>query len=441
MSDPFNIFINRTWLPDLGRLMGPLAPLSPFGLGTPRGDLRGEFTQAGLVDVEGKISPRYMPAFTCLAQPTRLVRLRYFAPDREIEYQAYFAANGDIASMVSTEDGFKIAWPGVPGVALNIIGEIAGISTEPQLTPDLNLPGLEARVALALVDATRQAFLMRITAEGEPAIVSVTPESLAVRLAPDAAHLNRLETIYRELEVPDPPVDAAGVRAALGSLVGQGLAQEKEGGFIAAGALLALAGNLLLVSGWFQFDSVEGTDPNQINAGRGIVVQGGPRALLLLEHDAGNIRITGLSGAAFIQIVGELFGFDPGKEPVVASAEADALAAELAALPPEDGPDVSPPSPVAPAAPDPDPIAVPDPEPIVEPATEPIVEPDTEPVVQTEPAPAVVVPPEPVSPPAPQVTIPKPPSPSSAGPKFCGKCGAPRQSDAPFCGKCGSPMA
>lgn len=379
MSDQVDIFIDKTWLPDLGRMMGPLAPLSPLALGTPRGDLRGEFTQAGLVDVEGKISPRFQPVFECLARPVRLARLRFVAPDRQLEYVAYFGSGGDVTSLVSTEDGFKVRWPGAPEAALSVVVEYGGISTDAQIRVALDLPSLEARVALALADATRQHFLMKATVEADATLLAVSPEALAERLAPESGHMNRLETIYRELEIPDPPVDAGAVRYALGSLAGKDLVTEQDGEFVASGQLISLAGNLMLLSGYFQFDSVEGTDANAITAGCGIVVQGGPRALVLMEHESGNVRISGLSGDEFFTMVRPLFGVEDG-------ATVDAPAPE--------------PAPAHEAAP---------------PAPAP---------------PEVVVPAPPT--PAPQA----PPAPT-AGPKFCPKCGTPLEAGPKFCGKCG----
>ena len=327
MTDAVEILLRSHWLPTLGQMMGQLTPLSPLGVGTPQGDHKGELQASGLLDVEGNVQERFQPILRGLARPTRLARLRYAAPDRQLEYQAFFNGDGEPVGMVSTEDGFRLDWPASPGTALSVVAEYAGVSSDPQIAVVLELPVLEARVALALVDATRQQFLVKTTMEEEPTVALVTPEAIAERLVPEAGHLNRLETLYRELEVPDTPLDAGAVGYALSSLAGKGLTQHQEGAYAAAGYLLDLAANLLLVNGFFQFDAVEGTQAGQVDAGRGIVVQGGPRALLLMQHDAGQIKMTGLTGEAFYAMVGPLFGAE------LAEGHAEAQPAEVHAPP------------------------------------------------------------------------------------------------------------
>jgi hypothetical protein len=252
-------------------------------------------------------------------------------------------------------------------------------------------------------------------------IVSVTPASLVARLAPEANHLNRLETLYRQLEVPDAPVDEGAVRYALSSLVKKGLAQEQDGQFTADGGLLAVAGRTLLVSGWFEFDVADGTQAGEISAGCSLVVQGGPRALLLMEHAAGNIRLTGVSGDLLVQMVGPIFGVDAEEATAPQSPESPP-SEEFDDLEPSAGPPAGDPAPEQePQAPLPAIEPIPEPEPLPQmPAPPPNAKPPT-----------VTIPHSPAPPPSP---------PASTGPKFCKKCGTERQQGSKFCVKCGAPM-
>jgi hypothetical protein len=325
MNETVDLQLRSSWMPTLGEAMGTLTVLSPFRFGSAEGDPRGELLTAGLLDAEGHVQERFRDIMQLLATPKRLSRLRYSSPELSLEYQAFFdGVDQPGVALFSTETGYVLRFPADFEGPLGLVADVSGISDTAALGLGFQLPSQEARVAMALADASRQHFAVRLVVESEMTIPVVTSMDIVERLEEGVGHPNRLETAYRQLELPHSPMDEDAVGAALSSLEGRGLASAEEGGFVAQGMLRDLCLGLLLVSGWYEMDTVSEDSSGGISAGRGVIVAGGPRALLLMEQDDGLITFSGLSAQTFLQILGPLFMEDP-PEDVAATASASAV--------------------------------------------------------------------------------------------------------------------
>jgi hypothetical protein len=315
MNDTVDLQLKRSWMPALGEAMGTLTTLSPFRFGTPEGDARGELLAAGLFDAEGRVQEKFGDIMQILATPKRLSRLRYSSPDLTLEYQAVFDGRHQPGvGLFSTETGYLLRAPADFEGPLGLVADVSGISETAALGFGFQLPSQEARVAMALADASRQHFAVRLVVESEMTIPVVTAADIVERLEEGVGHPNRLESAYRQLEIPHTPMDLEAVNAALAALVGKGSASAEEDGFVAHGSLHDLCLGLLLVSGWYEMDTVSEDSSGEITAGRGVVVAGGPRALLLMEHEDDLITFSGLSAQTFLQVLGPLFMADPPDE-------------------------------------------------------------------------------------------------------------------------------
>jgi len=319
MSERSQVRLKDAWLPAIGQRLGPLNALSPFGAEvTPEGDPDAELIANGLLDANGQIAEPAASAFRRLAQPRFASRLLFVGPPTSLEYVAYFDGAQDPVCMMSTDDGYLVQWPSGPEEVVGFLVEFAGVSSEPQVPVALELPYQDARVALAMVDLTRQYVLAHVALEKDPSRPVVAFNEVMPRLEPDSIHFNRLESVLRQLDLDDPALSAPDLKACLDRLTAQGLLEaEPTGGWVLAGELVLMLDGFLYLTGHYRVDTLSVDAQNAVAGGRAVVAQAGQRGLLYMEHDEGTIRMTALSGHQLAEVIATLFALGDDGMPMI----------------------------------------------------------------------------------------------------------------------------
>jgi hypothetical protein len=319
MSERSQVGLKDACLEAIGQRVGPLNALSPFMADVvSEGDPTADLAANGIIDASGQLTEPAGSALRRLAQPRFASRFVFTGPPTSLEYVAYFDGGPDAICLMATEDGYSVEWPAGPEEVLGFLIEYAGVSSEPNVPAFLELPYQDARVALAVVDATRQYVLAHVALEREMAKPVVAFNDLLPRLEPDSAHFNRLESVLRQLDLDDPALSPPDLKSCLDRLTAQGLLEEQpSGGWVLAGQLILLLDGFLNLTGQYRVDTLSVDAQNAVAGGRAVVAQAGQRGLLYMEHDEGTIRMSAVSGEQLAEIIATLFAVDDDGMPLI----------------------------------------------------------------------------------------------------------------------------
>ena len=329
MSERSEVRLKDAWLPAIGQRVGPLNPLSPFGVEVSGdGDPAADLLENGIVDANGQLTEPAASTFRRLAQPKFASRLLFVGAPSSLEYVAYFDGDPDPICMMSTDDGYLVQWPSGPEEVVGFLVEYAGVSSEPNVPVSLELPYQDARVALAVVDLTRQYVLAHVALEKDPSRPVVAFNEVLPRLEPESIHFNRLESVLRQLDLGDPALSPQDLKSCLDRLTAQGLLEaEATGGWVLAGELVLILDGFLHLTGQYRVDTLSVDTQNVVAGGRAVVAQAGQRGLLYMEHDEGTIRMAALSGHQLAEVVATLFALGDDGMPMIHEGEPPAAPA------------------------------------------------------------------------------------------------------------------
>lgn len=319
MSERSQLRLKDEWLSTLGQRTGPFNVLSPFGAAVDgAGDATAELQENGILDASGQLAEPAGAALRRLAQPQFVSRLLFHGPPTSLEYVAYFDGTPETISLVSTDDGYLVQWPAGPEEVVGFLVEYAGMSSEATVPLTIQLPYLDARVALACVDMVRSFVLGHIALEKDLSNPVVDFSDVVERLGPDSINYNRLESVLRQLDLGDDPVDPPEIKATLDRLTGMGLLEaQPTGGWVIKDALSLVLDAFLFITGHYRVDTMAVDAQGSVSGSRAVVAQAGQRSLLYMEPDEGGIRMAAVSGQQLAEIFAHLFTLGDNGIPMV----------------------------------------------------------------------------------------------------------------------------
>jgi len=284
----------------------PVSIISPFNYG--KGNISGpegiaQLAGLGICNAQGTLLPDKKDAVSTLARADAFTRIYLTTPQGVMEYIAYFAPEGTIASVINDDGKQIITFPAPNKDMLMRIRQTIGFSIYKNGSFEAHLTRGETLVLSAMIDLQRKEMLRKFSDGNTATRLVHTPPAISAMLEIPPGNFQWLSSTFIDLFSRDriPKPDAIG--SILASLAGKGLAKREGNGYTLSDDGFLLSRGHLLPSMYLTMTSGKATSSGKTNIAGFSCIIGGIHDLLFIDYNGDDIELRSVASAEIHEYV------------------------------------------------------------------------------------------------------------------------------------------